>query len=215
MPLSISISELGVALRIAPTTGGVRETQHLEELTRLHRVAEFTIDEYAPEAPQDIQDEAAVLMAGYIFEAPPHNRGPQNAFYMSGAQSLLSRWHPLQSALVGVTDDDEDEEEVIPLRYVGRSMNEVIDSSDLDAGTSFAVTTNSVDTPDAVGEQYVWAASPVGNVPSSIQILFGGSPIGALTRIDDLVYNGLSLAIFRSTNALNLVGLETTLRFNP
>ena len=57
------------------------------------------IEGYAVDAPDDVKNEAAIQLVGYLLDAPKA-RTPQNAFANSGAQLLLSRWHQRVSARV-------------------------------------------------------------------------------------------------------------------
>ena len=100
MPLTITIGELSAAVRITtdPTTGP--QEPYLTELARHLAVAEAQIDLYAEDAPEAVKNEAAVRFVGYLVDAPPTSRSPQNAFILSGARALLSSWREPVSALV-------------------------------------------------------------------------------------------------------------------
>ena len=224
MALTIDLLALGIALRVGLTTQDVRDSPHRDQMARLHRVTEFTIDQYAAEAPADVQNEAAILMAGYIFEAPPFSRAPHSAFVHSGAKALLAPWHSIVSATVGgaAVQQAEAEPELPPapeVRYVGLTVDELIDSSDFDAGEAHTIESNEADLtiPDGEGSQYIWGATPLDHIPSSVGIIYNGSQIGGLVRRDDFVYNGISYAIYRSNQALNIPffsGAGSTVRFN-
>ena len=220
MALTIDLLDLGIALRVGLSEQDVRDSPHRNQMARLHRLTEFTIDQYAPDAPADVQNEAAIVMAGYIFEAPSFSRSPHNAFVHSGAKALLTPWHSIVFARVGEGVAEAAAEPALPpapeVRYIGWSADDVIDSADLDAGETHTIESDDADItiPAGPGSEYIWAATPLDHLPSSVGILFNGTPIGALIRQDDLVYNGISFAIYRSSQALSVALVGQTIRFN-
>ena len=97
---TLTVAQLAAALRITTNAGVTPPEPILGILTRQLAVAESRIDLYAPEAPDDTKDEAAIRMIGYLYDAPPVSRNPGMAFVLSGARELLSSWHDLAAALV-------------------------------------------------------------------------------------------------------------------
>ena len=111
MALTITVAELAAAARDHqhPRPRPPAEPQ-LSILHRQLRVAESFIEDYANAAPDDVKNEAAIRMVGYLYDAPPANPSrnvstPESSFRNSGALALLSRWHSLEYARVdGPTD---------------------------------------------------------------------------------------------------------------
>ena len=85
MAVSLSVNALLAALRLGDTTAEV------EQATRLLAYATAAVTKNAPEAPDVIQDEAVVRLAGYLFDQPFTGRGAlfANAGRNSGAWSIL------------------------------------------------------------------------------------------------------------------------------
>ena len=100
MALTITVAQLSEAVRL--TVSGSPEPPYLGILTRQRSVAESIIEDYANEdCPDDVKNEAAIRLVGYLLDAPA-GRTPQDAFTYSGAKSLLARWHDLVSSKVEV-----------------------------------------------------------------------------------------------------------------
>ena len=94
MPVTITLGELAVAVRLAtdPTTGP--HEPYLTELTRQLAVATETVHGYASDdCPDAVLNEAVVRFVGYLQEVAPAPQRVTGAFGFSGAQSLLARWH--------------------------------------------------------------------------------------------------------------------------
>ena len=99
MPLTITVAQLSQAVRLTVT--GSPAPPYLAILTRQLGVAEGVIESYVnDDCPDDVKNEAAIRMVGYMLEASPAARNPQNPFSYSGAKALLSRWHELASTVV-------------------------------------------------------------------------------------------------------------------
>ena len=90
MTVGLKIAELATALRI--TTAGPPPEPTLAILQRLLDAATLKVESYAPDAPAVVQDQAVIIMAGYLYDAAPVMRRPALAFTNSGAESLLSSW---------------------------------------------------------------------------------------------------------------------------
>ena len=66
MALTITVAELAAAVR-ATTSASMPPTEPLLGiLSRQLRVAEAHIEDYAPAAPDDVKNEAAIRMVGYL-----------------------------------------------------------------------------------------------------------------------------------------------------
>ena len=90
MPLTITVAQLSEAVRL--TVSGSPAPPYLAILTRQLAVAAAHIEEYAPDAPDAVANEAARLIVGHLLDAPP-GRTPQSSFSHSGAKALLAPWH--------------------------------------------------------------------------------------------------------------------------
>lgn len=98
MALTITIQQLSAAVRLTATESVPPEPMGTI-LARQMGVAEAIIEEYVDaDTPDDVKNEAAVLIVGYLFEAPVASRTPQSAFTHSTAKALLSGWHEPQAA---------------------------------------------------------------------------------------------------------------------
>ena len=88
MAVTLSCRELSEALRIGDSA---EETAVAMRLLKYVREA---IPRYAPNAPDAVQDESAVRLAGYLYDAPTAARGTAyaNALRHSGAAAILTPW---------------------------------------------------------------------------------------------------------------------------
>ena len=98
MAVDLTVAQLSNALRLGDTA------EELEIVTRLLGVASALVSVYAPNAPDAIANEAAVRLAGYLFDQPtaPARSSHANALRNSGAAALLASWRvqratPLQA----------------------------------------------------------------------------------------------------------------------
>ena len=69
---------------------------------RLRPVVVSIVERYAPDAPPEIKDEAAIRIAAYLFDAPPapSGHGHANALTNSGAGALLSSWKVRRAGVI-------------------------------------------------------------------------------------------------------------------
>ena len=147
--MALTVAELAAAIRLTADATTPPPEPQLSILHRQLRVAQSTIGSYASNAPEEVQDEAAVRMVGYQYDAPPADRfATQQIFRFSGAMSLLSLWHIPGSATVGAGTAattptvSAPETSINPshpvhtgthYRYAGWSDNGTIDQAELDA----------------------------------------------------------------------------------
>ena len=98
MAVSLTVAELGAALRLSDSP------EELAEATRLHAYASEAVTKHAPAAPDAVHNEAAVRLAGYIYDMPFAGRGDSyaNALRNSGAARMLL---PYRMHNVGSTRD--------------------------------------------------------------------------------------------------------------
>ena len=93
---TLTVDELAAALRL--TTGEPVEEPLLSILGRQLSAAAGEVDDYAPTADGFTKAEAIIRLVGFFFDSTNTalNNAPQvNAFRMSGAMAMLSRYHTL------------------------------------------------------------------------------------------------------------------------
>ena len=97
MAVTLSAAQLAAALKI--TTPDAAET---DVLMRLKKAVCAHVERWAPLAPDAILTEAAVRMAGYLYDAPTASDGGAyaSAFEHSGAAALLAPWRTHRAGLV-------------------------------------------------------------------------------------------------------------------
>ena len=100
MPVTISAEHLALRIGILVDTAAPIPEYYQHAVDGYLAVCTDFAEGYAPNAPDAVQDEAVVVMAGHLFQAPPTQRTPANAFVNSGARSLLARHHEIASAVV-------------------------------------------------------------------------------------------------------------------
>ena len=103
MPLTLTVAQLAAAVRITTDPTVAPAEPDLSILHRQLRVAESRIDQYAPNADDDTKNEAAIVMIGYLYDMPPVQRSPVNAFINSGARACCLPMRTSYSAVVGET----------------------------------------------------------------------------------------------------------------
>ena len=115
MAVTLSIADLSDALRLG------NSAEELKEVTRLHAFASEAVDRYAPDAPENTANEAAVRLAAQLFDQPTSTRGGySNALRISGAARILM---PYRIHRAGSTADAV----AIAQGAVGTTGNPVID----------------------------------------------------------------------------------------
>ena len=89
-----------VGLREALRAGDSHEENSI--LARLLGVAVQTVTRHAPTAPEDVRDEAAVRLAGYLYDQPNAGRGVGygHALRNSGAAALLLPWREHRAGVI-------------------------------------------------------------------------------------------------------------------
>ena len=96
---------VAVTIDIAGLTGALRaddtDAQERAVITRISATAREIVTKYAPTAPDVIQNEAFIRVAGYLYDMPTAARGMHYASIgrNSGAYSLLQ---PYRKVKVGV-----------------------------------------------------------------------------------------------------------------
>ena len=85
MALNLTVAQLANAIRVGDSA------EEVAEVTRLHAYVSEAIIKQAPGAPDAVHDEAAVRLAGYLFDQPQAARGSAyaNGMRNSGAGRVL------------------------------------------------------------------------------------------------------------------------------
>ena len=105
MAVSLTAEALRDALRL---TDSPEETA---QATRLLTSATATVERRAPDAPGAIQNEAAIRVAGYLYDQPTAGMAERygNAWRNSGAASLVFPWAVHRGGSTAEVIEDEDE----------------------------------------------------------------------------------------------------------
>ena len=85
MAVTLTVEELSAALRLGSTP------EETAEATRLLSVSTELVTKHAPDAPDVVQNEAVIRVAGYLFDMPtaPRFAGYANIVRNSGAGRML------------------------------------------------------------------------------------------------------------------------------
>ena len=85
MAVTLTVEQLAAALRLGDTT------DETAEATRLLAYATEAVTKHTPAAPDATANEAAIRLAGYLFDQPNAGRGVMyaNALRNSGAAAIL------------------------------------------------------------------------------------------------------------------------------
>ena len=104
MAVTITALQLAAALRIGDGSTALAEPQ-ASVISRILATATAVVERYAPEAPSEVQNEAVVRLAGYLYDAPPGaSTRTASAMRDSGAMDLLSTYRIIRAR--GIPDDD-------------------------------------------------------------------------------------------------------------
>ena len=98
--MALTVAQLREAIRAGTSA---RETA---ELTRILTFSEGFVGRYAPDAPEAVRDEAAISLAGYIFDSPTAAGMARHAnlFLNSRAQSILSSYKARRGLAASAVD---------------------------------------------------------------------------------------------------------------
>ena len=98
--VTLTVKQLAIAVRVTTADSLATPEPYQTILIRQLSVATKTVERYAPDAPDDVLDEAVIRMVGYWLESPGFTRTAQNAFVHSGVRRLLSEYRiPVSSAV--------------------------------------------------------------------------------------------------------------------
>ena len=95
MAVTLTAAELAVELRVAASAADAAalEPALSSLIARRLATARLQVEDEAPNAPDAIQNEATIRLAGYLFDVDPAGtRSVQSPMLHSGASALLARW---------------------------------------------------------------------------------------------------------------------------
>ena len=95
MAVTITRDDLAVSLRLAAdaTAAAALPAGQLAILDRLFATARELVTKYAPDAPSDVQNEAAIRCGAYLYDSDPADaRAVRSPLPLSGAAAILSPW---------------------------------------------------------------------------------------------------------------------------
>ena len=210
----ISVGDLAIELRIVGDGADLSDSQ-AAVLARLWRVGNEHVALLIPTAPESIQDECVIRMASYLYDQPLGRRDAfANAWVNSGAGSLASRWRVQRvSGAAGPVAVAVNNSPAQALRLLGWSDDETIDAADLAAAGAESFE-NALPIPEFASDQaYLWAATWLEDLPTSV-----GSSAGELPRRDDVTFDGVVWAVYRSDQFIETrladFGLSISFRYN-
>ena len=143
MAVTLSVAQLAAALRLNDSA------DETAEVTRLLGYVSIAVVNHAPDAPDEVHDEAARRLAGYLFDMPEAGRseGYANGMRSSGAARMIL---PYRVHRLGLTDAVEAAQAAL-----GTTGNPVI-GLDVDSGQLVVTfqdgTTDALDLPASVGD---------------------------------------------------------------
>lgn len=89
MAVTVTVADLAVALRVVGEAAESVPAGVAETLTRQLAAATEIVQHFAPDAPEAVQNEAAVRLIGWLFDAAPADRAGRDGLVLSGAAALL------------------------------------------------------------------------------------------------------------------------------
>lgn len=103
MAVTLTRGQLAVAIRLATAETDTLQTGQAAVLDRLLAVATAAVEKYAETAPAEVQNEAAIRFAAWLFDTDPSEvRRTASPLIASGAASLLASYRTHR--LVGVAE---------------------------------------------------------------------------------------------------------------
>ena len=91
MAVTLTRAQLAVELRLVTAETDAIPAGQAAVLDRVLAAATAAVESYAPAAPVALQDEAAVRLAGRLYDLGGAQTRGGNPFVLSGAAALLSR----------------------------------------------------------------------------------------------------------------------------
>ena len=106
MAVTLTAIQLAAAMRIGDGVTALAEPQ-AGVLNRILASATALVESYAPNAPESIQNEAAIRVGGYLFRlAAWRLYALRQSLSDSGAQALLARFRIVRATLIE-TDEEQ------------------------------------------------------------------------------------------------------------
>ena len=92
--MALSLAQLAAAMRLTADASTDPPEPIAGILTRQLAAAQAIITEKTTGAPRDVQDQACILLVGYLYDMPTVSAGDRfmAAWRYSGAASLLASW---------------------------------------------------------------------------------------------------------------------------
>lgn len=91
MAVTLTDAELALALRLITAADETLDAGIAPVVTRHRETGKALVERYAPDAPTNVQNEAVIRIAGYLYDKPPEQPSA-GILLRSGAQALLSPW---------------------------------------------------------------------------------------------------------------------------
>ena len=101
--MSLTVAELAEAIRAGADDDGALPDAQQTLLNRVHGAAVARVNKAAPAAPEDVRDEATILLASHLYDRPGWSEvmGPPSAYVNSGAAALLKPWRVKRARPIG------------------------------------------------------------------------------------------------------------------
>ena len=99
MAVTLTVDELAIELRV--TTGAEPLREPLAGIMgRLLGACSQIVEDYAPLAPESVQNRACIRLSGYEHLASPTSNRFRNSLQNSGTQALLARYRVARAVAV-------------------------------------------------------------------------------------------------------------------
>ena len=220
MALTVTVSEIAAALRITADATQPPSEPVNGILTRHWSVANSEIEGYAPDAPQEVKNEAAIRFIGYLFEQSPTGNVSQSPMRHSGALALLASSHvstpvnsgtPLTPVLPSGATPETGINPAQPVhpgthtRHAGWSDDTTVDAADvIGSGQS---QTGHIIIPSHLNNAYLFFAVPQ-SVGYPTSLIIGGNSFNQITAFiqqpGTIDVGGDSFLVGLNTNLLNV-----------
>ena len=92
MGVNLTVVQLAVQLRVVASESDTLPAGQAAVLARHLGTACALVKAFAPTAPRETMDEAAIRICGYLFDRAPHESRGGNPLILSGAAYLLAPW---------------------------------------------------------------------------------------------------------------------------
>ena len=101
MAVTLTATQLAYNMRLIADTDETLAEPQLSVVNRVLATATAQVERYAPLAPEAVQNEAAVRLAGFLYDVPPSQAGQfSNPLRQSGAMAVLSSWRTQRAVAV-------------------------------------------------------------------------------------------------------------------